>query len=414
MNAMELSQSVQKLLENTNSILDIRRRTPPKPGEQFNVFSIINAETDEVDTHCRLLYELLSPNGCHGMGDKFLRAFCEMVLNKPCPQYACVSRERAFSDGRIDLLIEGEGVCYPIEVKVYAEDQYLQISRYAQFASKAPEDHVYYLTLDGHEPSKESIGSDPIPNLTCLSFAGEIREWLLKCGELAWQAPTITETVRQYIGVIDKLTGREQGDEYMSQIQKTVSASRNNFESALAISSALETIKVEKMREVFREIEAHVSKRLKPFKSTYEKDAATYYGPSRRRVWPCIIYPIPHQKCGDLQLALNIEVETNLYYGLVFYKGDCQQVPDEVGQLVDAFPNQAWKKFITKMPHQRSWWLWWKYLPAQEAHLNFQHCSELYPALYDLDSYQEIIAQIFSELDQGIEYMLETGLRRDT
>lgn len=180
------------------------------------------------------------------MGDKFLCAFCEMVLHKPYPQSVSVSRERTFCDGRIDLLIEGEGVCYPIEVKVYAEDQYLQISRYAHFASKAPENHVYYLTLDGHEPSKESIGTDLILNLTCLSFAGEIRAWLVKCGELAWQIPAITETLRQYIAVIDKLTGREREDEFMTQIQKIVGASRNSFESALEVSTALETVKVEK------------------------------------------------------------------------------------------------------------------------------------------------------------------------
>lgn len=111
-----------------------------------------------------------------------------------------------------------------------------------------------------------------------------------------------------------------------------------------------------------------------------------------------------------MQLALNIEVEADLYYGLVFYKGNCQQVPGEVKQLVDAFPNEAWKKFITETRHRSDWWLWWKYLPGPKAHLNFQHCSELYPALYDPDSYQEIMAQIFSELDQGIEYMLKTGM----
>lgn len=51
MSTEELVQSVRKLLEYTNGVLDIRRRTPLKPGERFNVFTIINAEADEVDTH---------------------------------------------------------------------------------------------------------------------------------------------------------------------------------------------------------------------------------------------------------------------------------------------------------------------------------------------------------------------------
>ena len=38
MNTEELPRSVRELLERTNGILDIRRRTPPKPGERFNEF----------------------------------------------------------------------------------------------------------------------------------------------------------------------------------------------------------------------------------------------------------------------------------------------------------------------------------------------------------------------------------------
>lgn len=415
MNAEEMARSVRELLERTNGILDIRRRTPPKPGECFNVFSVINAETDEVNTHCRLLYELLSPNGSHGMGDQFLRVFCGAVLHKPCPRNVSVSRERTFGDGRIDLLVEGEGVCYPIEVKVYAEDQDLQVSRYAQFASKAPEGHVYYLTLDGREPSRKSTGDAPVPNLTCLSFAVEIRAWLVRCCELAWQSHEITETLRQYIGVIDKLTGGGQEDKYMKQIQQTVKSSRDNFESAVAVSTALETVKAEKMRDIFQEIDAHVrTKSLEPCQSTYTDHSVIYYRQPRRRVWPGIIYPIPHQRCGDLQLALNIEVEDNLYYGLIFYKGNCEFAPQDVGQLADAFSDESWKKFIEKFTHRNDWWLWWRYLPGQESRLNFKTCGGLYPALYDSDSYREIMDQILAELDRGIEDMLETGLRKDT
>ena len=426
MNTEELARSARKLLEHTNSILEIRRRAPSKPGEHFNIFSIMDAERDEVGTHCRLLYELLSPDGCHGMGDRFLRAFCEMVLHKPCPPSVSVFREWAFSDGRIDLLIEGKNVCYPIEVKIYAGDQYRQISRYARFAAKASEHHVYYLTLDGHEPSKESTGGDPIPNLTCLSFAGEIRAWLVKCCEMAWKAPAITQTLRQYIEVIDKLSGRVQEDEYMMQIQKAVGASRENFESALAVSAALEAVKAKKMREVLREIETHVSnrfagERLSLCKPAYEEDSAIYYDSTRRRVWPGILYPMHGHECGDLKLALAIEIDDYLYYGLVFYKGDLEWVPKEVGKLADAFPGPSWAKLISEACNRNSMWLWRKFLPAQNARLDFKNCSgndsgnclELYPALYDPKRYREIMEQIFAELDQGIESMLETGLPKD-
>lgn len=422
MSTEELVRSVRELLERTNGILDIRRRTPPKPGERFNVFSIMNMETKEVDTHCRLLYELLSPNGSHGMGGCFLEAFFDLVLEKPYPGSTAVSVYREYvidhtddNYGRIDLLIQGRNFCYPIEVKVRAKDQWEQVKRYARFSSDAQDSQVFYLTLDGSIPSEDSLGGTDLSDVVCLSFADDIRRWLKRCCELAWQCPAITETLRQYIGVIDKLTGGGQEDAYMEQIQQTIKSSRDHFESAVAVSAALKTVKAEKMRDIFQEIVGHVEvKGLKSCQSTYKGDSVIYYEPSRRRVWPGIIYPIPHQECGDLHLALNIEVWDDLYYGLIFYKGNCEQVPDAVGQLADAFSDQAWKTFIEKFARRNDWWLWWRYLPGQESHLNFKTCGGLYPALYDPDSYREIMNQILAELDRGIKDMLETGLRKDT
>ena len=82
-----------QLLDYAAAILKLKKECPPTLGENFNIFSILNLETDEVNTHCRLLYELLSPNGCHGMGDRFLRAFFEIVLHKPYCESVSVYRE---------------------------------------------------------------------------------------------------------------------------------------------------------------------------------------------------------------------------------------------------------------------------------------------------------------------------------
>ena len=50
-------------------------------GYGFNLIRLLGAKTDEVKI-CRLLYELLSPNGSHSQGSKFLRLFYSMVLDK--------------------------------------------------------------------------------------------------------------------------------------------------------------------------------------------------------------------------------------------------------------------------------------------------------------------------------------------
>ena len=100
--------TAQMLLEQAHGVLALRERRAEAPGARFNIFSVLDMETDEVNTHCRLLYELLRPDGCHGLGDQFLRVFFELVLCKPYAADAVVARERVIDAcgrqdyGRID------------------------------------------------------------------------------------------------------------------------------------------------------------------------------------------------------------------------------------------------------------------------------------------------------------------------
>ena len=52
-----------------------------KRGENFNVFKVLGLQTSEVRLHSALIAELLRPDGDHGLGDKFMKAFLD-VLNK--------------------------------------------------------------------------------------------------------------------------------------------------------------------------------------------------------------------------------------------------------------------------------------------------------------------------------------------
>ena len=64
-------------MEKAKAILHLRSQQPKKPGDDFNIFAVL--QLNEVD-HCRMLFELLDPKGSHGMGDCFLRSFFDMVL----------------------------------------------------------------------------------------------------------------------------------------------------------------------------------------------------------------------------------------------------------------------------------------------------------------------------------------------
>lgn len=406
------AETVQMLLEQAHSVLTLREKRAEAPGVRFNIFSVLGMETDEVNTHCRLLYELLCPDGCHGLGDQFLRAFFELVLRKPYAADTVVARERVIDAcggqdyGRIDLVVEGKSFCYPIEVKIFARDQWRQVRRYAQYAARAQDSQVYYLTLDGHMPSEESMGGEGLPGLVCLSFSGDIRRWLLRCGELAWQAPAVAETVRQYVGLLDRLTGNGQEDEYMELIQRTVGLSQANYEAAAAIERVMASLRAEMMVQVFSEIEAHIGGRLRKLRATYQEDAARFYGQERKRVWPSLTYFIA--QCGQYTIALHIEVEWKLYHGLIFFRGDFQQAPQEIGEIKDAFPGAAWQRLVTSL-EPRDWWLWYKYL-TEESPIDFRHCDGRYSELFDPDRHRAILEEIFTQMDHDINTAQRTGM----
>lgn len=407
MSIAEVNAAADQLLEQTKIILIARKKALIPPQNSFNVFSVLNMEADEVDTHSRILFDLLSPDGNHGMGDRFLREFFELVLGKPFRKDVTVCREHKINEtdnyGRIDLLVEGKDFCYPIEVKIYAGDRFQQIKRYAQFAAKAQDSQVYYLTLDGHEPSKESTGG--ADSFICLSFGEHIRPWLVRCGEIAWQNPAVSGTLQQYIHLVDKLTRRNEEDVFMDIVRKTVGLSRENYEAAAAIEKSLEPLRVEMMRQVFREIEEHIGSRLQKCSSSYEADAAEFYSSKRKKVWPSLTYLV--KRCADLTIAFRVEVDWNLFCGFVFYDNNHAQVPARAEELIDAFESEEWKKLISS--HSlKSWWLWWDYL--LENPINFKELDGVYPELYDTKRHGEIMAEVFGQIDKLLDVSLKNGI----
>lgn len=408
-----------QLLDQVTAILELRKKRQPVPGENFNVFSVLGMESDEVRTHCRLLYELLSPNGSHDMGDNFLQAFFELVLHKPYTKDISVYREykidgRSDEDnnyGRIDLLLQGNDFCYPIEVKIYAGDQWEQVKRYAEFASKAKDSQVYYLTLDGHEPSENSKkGTEAV----CISFDKEIKKWLLRCGEIAWNTPSVAETIQQYIKLLDKLSGNTE-DIFMDQIEKIISMSQRNFESALAISKSITHLRAEMLKQVFWEIEDHMAQMKNPLEkvsSSYEDKALYYCQNAKGGLCPALDYRLAD--CGELTVELRFEIGWRLYFGLTFADkktGTAVPCPKELHRLSDAFPSPKWKEHLTSCKPMTDWFLWWKYLPDDTPEtLDFKHSSGRYTELFDPEKHKVLMRDIFGRIDRHIETIRRTGL----
>lgn len=233
---------IKSLLDKTKPIVAENKRIREEreaSGDFFNVFSILGMEHYEVSTHSAFLAELLNPNGSHGKKGAFLKMFVEAMPPHDTDKAtlnaddAKVCTEMSTAEGRIDIIIEFHGsYAIIIENKIYAGDQELQLERYRNYAEKAYRGFtLLYLTLDGHEPSECSTGEkQDNPYWTCISYRDNIKKWLQKCAEISGE--NIKVTIRQYIALIDKLTGQEMEDKMSEKLTKLMT---DNLDETLAI-----------------------------------------------------------------------------------------------------------------------------------------------------------------------------------
>ncbi|MBQ8707706.1 MAG: PD-(D/E)XK nuclease family protein [Succinivibrionaceae bacterium] len=161
-----------KLLSDVSAVIEGFRKEKRLADKSFTVFTALKNETKEVGTHTTFLYEILRPDGEHGMGSTFLKSFIREVMHievhsdsrLDLKRQYCIPKKRNGVSGLIDLVVCVDNMIYPIEVKIFAPDQPKQVERYFEFAKEqnskcknALPDRVYYLTLDGHRP--ESMGN---------------------------------------------------------------------------------------------------------------------------------------------------------------------------------------------------------------------------------------------------------------
>ena len=425
---MIASNSFQELFNYIKTILEIKQKTNHYRANNFTVFSALRNETDEEKTHTTFLYEILRPDGQHGMKDTFLKDFFKTVLkvdnyDKTAKIFQeCHIDPKDDNYGRLDLCIETDSARYPIEIKIYADDQDHQMERYHKFAKRKSEvSQVYYLTLNGHSPSEKSLGKLSENDVICISFAKEIHAWLNNCIDIAnhKHAQDVVAVINQYQTLLNKLTDEQQDDVYMDAINKLISSSKENYECAVAFEKGLAAARTEKLRELFNDIRKYLAenKKLKDYSifnnsieedELLEKRISEYYSLDKN-TWPKIWFEI--KRVNEIRIILNIELGVTLYYGLIFTNDDWDKIPIQKDVLGKAFGrnNSCWTDRINKFKG-KDWWIWWRYLPFKDSPLNFRSCSGIYTNLYDRQEYQNILDAISKELGDNLESILKTGM----
>lgn len=183
--------------------------------KDYNIFSVLQIQSKEV-LICRMIADLLNPRGQHGAGAEYLKIFLRDCLgmekmDTKLADQAIVTAEYAIDDERrIDIVIEMGSYFLPIEVKIYAADQKSQCFDYYQYAKRRDaQAKVYYLTLDGHRPGKDSTssGSQSVPeeDIVCLSFREHILNWLKACKSC--ENTGMVPILEQFIQNIEQISG---------------------------------------------------------------------------------------------------------------------------------------------------------------------------------------------------------------
>ena len=214
-------------------------------GENFNIFSVMRAESDEVRTHSRIIAEFLNPKGIHNQGSIFLKLFfeeikiLETIKNDFDYDNAQVLVEehigtidKDYSEGGfIDIVIKDSKNQVVIENKIYAGDQKGQLLRYKKYY---PNCKLVYLTLEGKVPSEYSykIGNGQelnLEDLILVSYRNEVKNWIEKCLEKTHSLPIIRETLVQYLHLIKKLTNQttnnKMSKDIVERMEKDIQAS---------------------------------------------------------------------------------------------------------------------------------------------------------------------------------------------
>jgi hypothetical protein len=268
-------EDVKKLLTAVQGIVKHQEEIKRLKGEHFNVFSILGMESAENKTHSAFLGELLNPKGSHLMGDVFLRLFLKQVRYSRLPpddkerikakvvleKHIGWRNDKTKEGGRIDIYIEfDDKSTVSIENKIYAGDQYAQIERYHKHNSG--KNLVYYLTLDGSDPTYESKGDlKPEEHYYCISYRTDILGWLKECIKQAADQPILRETIKQYMILIQKLTGQLTEQKMSEELYTAIG---NNYQAAKIVAGGLWAAEDYAVRNFLNKAKEKIEAKLTP------------------------------------------------------------------------------------------------------------------------------------------------------
>ena len=309
-------------------------------SSRYNLLSIIEKDRDEAHIHSKIIYNLLSQNWEKKDKETFLTLFLKEIGIEDENIYDKnweVTREKAFDldtiKGRLDFEIKSKDCIYIIEMKIDAGDQPEQLIRYQKFAKEQHKKYkIFYLTLDGHNASKKSIGEEE--NLEenekveyiNISFQGEILNWLENCLKLVEGKENKSACISQYIASINKILGEKD-----TKIKDNILKSTEDIKTAITIYEKLNDKLQKVLKNFFEELNKKLKNKLKDITSkpiyneSYIKDYYNYTLDKIPQDYPGLYIVLDENKSNNsnyYKFVLKLELAPELIGCLGFIKSD--------------------------------------------------------------------------------------------
>ena len=253
------------------SVLDYKFRLLEEDKEQFNIFTALHKERDEVRLHSRFISVLLSNESRHNKKDTFLKLFLQTLSIEKfevenAKIYPTEFQKSEFNE--IDILIINRlsKQAIIVENKIGAGDSNHedrgQLEGYFELIhnlENIPKENinVFYLTLDGHLPTSESLGKyESLENMNgrTIDYEHEIQSWLNLCLYECINQPFLRESIIQYLNLIKQMTNDNTNIQERLEIRNLISASSENMASTKLLIENFKHVKWHTVMDFWNEL----------------------------------------------------------------------------------------------------------------------------------------------------------------
>lgn len=384
---MANNYSSNQLLEISKAIID--KYSEQIKENQFNIFSILRNDYDEVNLHSAFIFELLNPEGFHGHNNVFLKLFLKHIykkVNNNCEnifkdslEKAEVKREYTIPNGRIDIICDLKEIFLVIENKIEAEVSIDQLKKYSNYmiGKNISNYFVILLTVFDKEIENDSRG-ELVDKLIVLSYKEDIVSWLDDCIKEAVLSPFIRETLRMYKNLVLKITKQSYSRRMIMDLKKLLLKEKDNLKTAFIIKEAAEEAKREIQYKFWYDLQEDLKKQLdlkmgtkgeiKPYlakdlfsESWWSKDRINSYyihGTHNRKFYGIIIVL---REDNEYKLTFEVMLDNNIYYCYVLYKKRNDELKQVTLSEINHYSGNLvayYKKIAEKIQEKYRYYIW--------------------------------------------------------